>query len=155
MQIARAVPQVVPVPPPHRRASPMDRATPMPTSMTMTWPSQNLATRTFSSAAAQADAAIFDVTEQNFAQMVQQSTVPIVLDRHAEWCGPCKQLAPMLIERINAANAGPAGVRIKLAKLDVDAQPGLAQALQVQSMPTVFAVAGGRVVSQFVGLNKQ
>ena len=72
--------------------------------------------------------------------------VPVLLDLWAEWCGPCKQLSPVLERLANAA--GGAWV---LAKIDVDANPQISQALQVQSIPTIFAVIGGRVVPGFQG----
>ena len=72
--------------------------------------------------------------------------VPVLLDLWAEWCQPCKQLSPVL-ERLATAGAG-AWI---LAKIDVDANQRIAQALQVQSIPTVFAVIGGQLVPGFQG----
>lgn len=89
-----------------------------------------------------------DVTEQSFqADVVQRSLqVPVVVDLWATWCGPCKQLSPVL-ERLAEAAAG-AWV---LAKVDVDANPGIAQLFGVQSIPTVVAIAGGQPVDAFSG----
>lgn len=91
---------------------------------------------------------VLDVTEQNFqAEVVQRSLqVPVVVDLWATWCGPCKQLSPVL-ERLATA-AGGAWV---LAKVDVDANPGIAQLFGVQSIPTVVAIAGGQPVDAFSG----
>jgi len=91
---------------------------------------------------------VFDVTEATFeADVLERSrTVPVVMDLWAEWCGPCKQLSPVL-ERL-AAEAAGAWV---LAKVDVDANPQLSAALQVQSIPMVAAVIGGQLVPGFLG----
>ena len=74
-------------------------------------------------------------------------TTPILLDLWAPWCGPCKQLTPILEQAVNAA-----GGRVKLAKLNTDENQELAQMLKVQSLPTVLAVFQGKVVDQFIGL---
>jgi putative thioredoxin len=72
--------------------------------------------------------------------------VPVILDLWAEWCEPCKQLSPVL-EKL----AGEADGDFVLAKVDIDANPQLRAALQVQSIPMVMAVAGGQVVDGFLG----
>jgi len=97
---------------------------------------------------ATANGYVFDVTEATFeADVLERSrTVPVVMDLWAEWCGPCKQLSPVL-EKL-AAEADGAWV---LAKVDVDANPQLSAALQVQSIPMVVAVVGGQLVPGFLG----
>src|SRR3712207_6340897 len=92
--------------------------------------------------------AVVDVTEATFQSEVLDRSfqVPVVLDLWAEWCGPCKQLSPVL-ERL-AVEGGGSWV---LAKVDVDANPALAQGLRVQGIPAVKAVWQGQLVAEFTG----
>lgn len=89
-----------------------------------------------------------DVTEATFQAEVLEASMhtPVVVDLWAEWCGPCKTLGP-IIEKVVAETGG----KVKLVKVDTEANPGLAQAFQVQSIPAVFAIAKGKVVDQFTG----
>ncbi len=91
---------------------------------------------------------VIDVTDASFQTDVMDASlqVPVVLDLWATWCGPCKTLSPIL-ERLADESQG----RWILAKVDVDANPGIAQAFQVQSIPSVFAVIGGRPLPLFQG----
>jgi putative thioredoxin len=92
---------------------------------------------------------IIDVTEATFgAEVIERSmTTPVVVDLWAEWCGPCKQLSPVL-EKLAREGEG-AWV---LAKVDVDANPRIAAMFRVQSIPTVFAIVGGQPVDAFTGV---
>jgi putative thioredoxin len=89
-----------------------------------------------------------DVNESNFqAEVIERSRqVPVVVDFWAEWCGPCRQLGPVL-DRAVAARAG----KVELAKLDVDANPNLSQTYGIQSIPAVKAFRDGQVAAEFVG----
>src|SRR5215212_239928 len=92
---------------------------------------------------------IIDVTETNFQSAVLERSMstPVILDFWADWCEPCKQLSPVL-ERLAAAGGGS----WVLGKVDVDANPRLAQALRVQGIPMVVAVVGGQLVEGFTGV---
>lgn len=89
-----------------------------------------------------------DVTDATFqTEVVERSMqVPVVIDLWAEWCGPCKTLGPIL-ESVIAETGG----RVVLAKVDVDANPRIAQAFQVQSIPAVHAMREARIVNSFLG----
>jgi putative thioredoxin len=90
---------------------------------------------------------IVDVTDATFGQILELSrTVPVVVDLWAEWCGPCKQLSPIL-EKVVVELGG----RVVLAKVDVDANPQLAQSFRAQSIPMVVALIAGQPVPMFTG----
>ncbi len=89
-----------------------------------------------------------DVTDATFATAVieRSKSVPVVVDLWAEWCGPCKTLGPIL-EKVIGETSGA----VELAKVDVDSNPEIAQAFQVQSIPAVFALKDGEIIDTFVG----
>ena len=91
---------------------------------------------------------MIDATDATFAtDVVERSNqVPVVVDLWAPWCGPCKQLGPIL-ERVIAETGG----KVELAKVNVDENPMIAQQFKVQGIPAVYAVAGAQVVDGFVG----
>ncbi len=93
-------------------------------------------------------AVIKDSNTRSFAEDVIKASmkVPVVVDFWAPWCGPCKQLTPML-ERMVRQAAGA----VQLVKVNVDENQELAQQLRVQSVPSVYAFIGGRPVDAFVG----
>jgi thioredoxin 1 len=87
-----------------------------------------------------------NVTDADFEKEVLQSSEPVVVDFHAEWCGPCKAMAPAL-EQVAAEMKG----KIKVVKLDVDANPDVTQQYRIQAMPTLMIFKGGQVAAQRVG----
>jgi putative thioredoxin len=106
------------------------------------------AARAASAPAPAAGQYVIEATEANFqAEVLDRSfQVPVLLDLWADWCEPCKTLSPIL-ERLAAEGAGS----WILAKIDVEANQRISQMLQVQSIPTVFAVIGGQLVPGFQG----
>ena len=88
-----------------------------------------------------------DVTDDTFAQLLELSrTVPFILDMWAPWCGPCRQLGPNLEKAVKKA-----GGRVALAKVNIDENPAIGQAFQVQSIPAVFLLMNGQRAPLFNG----
>lgn len=89
-----------------------------------------------------------DVTDSTFETAVldRSTTVPVVVDLWAEWCGPCRTLGP-IIEKVVAETDGA----VELVKVDIDSNPQIANAFRVQSIPAVFAIKDRQVVDQFIG----
>ena len=90
--------------------------------------------------------AIITVTKENFESIVLQAAAPVLVDFWADWCRPCKQLAPLL-EAVAADNPG-----MTIAKINVDDQPELAAQYGIASIPTLLVFDKGQVVKESVGV---
>ncbi|CAL4069009.1 unnamed protein product [Meganyctiphanes norvegica] len=88
--------------------------------------------------------------EDDFMERVLKSTTPTVVDFHAQWCGPCKLLAPRLETIISAK-----GEKVALAKVDIDNVSDLALEYGVSAIPAVLAIRDGKVIDKFVGLQDE
>ncbi len=89
---------------------------------------------------------IVDVTDQNFEAEVLQSDTPAIIDFWAEWCAPCRAIAPIIKEL-----AEQYGDQVKIVKMDIDAHPNTPGKYGVRAIPTVLAFKGGQVVDQLQG----
>lgn len=94
---------------------------------------------------AKRDDVIFEVTSSNFQSIVVDCKVPVLIDVYADWCGPCKQLTPIL-----EAAAVKAGGMFRLVKVNADADRSIVDALEVTGFPTVFAWNKGKIIDRFV-----
>jgi thioredoxin 2 len=98
-------------------------------------------------AAASAAGGPIPVTDSTFAEQVERAQTPVLLDFWAEWCGPCHMLAPT-IDQISSELAG----KVKVAKLNIDQNPNIANRFGVRSIPTLLILKDGREVDRLVGV---
>ncbi|MDR3377803.1 MAG: thioredoxin [Verrucomicrobiae bacterium] len=89
---------------------------------------------------------IVNLTQDNFEAEVLKSATPVLVDFWAEWCGPCKMIAPVLDEL-----AGEYQGKVKIGKINVDENQGLATQFNVNAIPTLLVFKGGQVAKQMVG----
>jgi len=87
-----------------------------------------------------------EVSDATFESEVLNSAEPVLVDFFAEWCGPCKAMAPAL-EEVSSEMQG----QVKIAKIDVDANPGITTKYQIQAMPTLLLFKGGEIAGRHTG----
>ena len=93
---------------------------------------------------------VLEITSENFEEEVLKAEKTVLVDMYATWCGPCKMQSP-IIDKI----ADEQGENIKVAKIDIDEAPEIAEKYGVMSIPTLLIIKNGEVSKQFVGLTKK
>jgi thioredoxin 1 len=93
---------------------------------------------------------ILTLTGDNFAKEVLQSTSPVLVDFWAEWCGPCKMIGPILDELADEYDG-----RVKIGKVNIDEQQGIAAEYGIRAIPTLLLFDKGQVADQMVGLRSK
>ena len=93
---------------------------------------------------------IVNLTQDNFSKEVLESSTPILVDFWAEWCGPCKMIAPVLDELADEYDG-----RVRIGKVNIDNEQGLAQEYGVRAIPTLLLFQNGQVAEQIVGLKSK
>ncbi len=89
---------------------------------------------------------IVDAGDADFAELAEQASIPVLVDLWATWCGPCRQVSPVLAQ-LAREKAG----KVKLVKVDVDRAPGLSGRFDVKAVPTLIVLGGGQVIAQQAG----
>ncbi|HET7626629.1 MAG TPA: thioredoxin [Verrucomicrobiae bacterium] len=97
-----------------------------------------------------ASPSIVTLTQENFKTEALQSPVPVLVDFWAEWCGPCKMIAPILDELADEYEG-----RVKIAKVNIDEQQGIASEYGIRAIPTLLLFDKGQVADQIVGLRSK
>ena len=95
---------------------------------------------------------VIEISQDQFLDEVieKSKTIPVLVDFWAPWCGPCKQLTPILEKIINSKNG-----KVILAKVNIDENQGIAAQLKIQSIPTVYGFVDGKPIDAFQGLNQK
>lgn len=93
-----------------------------------------------------ADSKVIEITDANFQKEVLESAQPFLLDLSAEWCGPCRALAPTIADLASQYDG-----KARFGTIDIDANPGVPARYQVRSIPTMIMFQGGDVVGQLIG----
>ncbi|MCH1981783.1 thioredoxin [Ruminococcus sp. OA3] len=90
---------------------------------------------------------VYEWNQENFDEQLKEGSEPVLVDMYADWCGPCKMMAPV-IEEI----AGEYSGRLKVAKVNIDTAPALAERYKVMSIPTLIVFKNGELAAKIVGM---
>lgn len=93
--------------------------------------------------------AVVHLSSDNFEQEVIKSDIPVMVDFWADWCGPCQMLAPIIEEIANEVS------EIKVCKIDIDANPAIAEQYGIMSIPSLFFFKGGEIVKKSIGVKSK